>query len=87
MMAHCQRQLPQIAVSPEAAKERVAPELEVLGVRTALIPNAGNKEQLCHEFECKDANDSRYIIYVNALTGEQEKILILLQDENGTLTI
>ncbi|MEG0876274.1 MAG: germination protein YpeB [Oscillospiraceae bacterium] len=87
LMAHCQRQLPQIAVSPEAAKERVAPELEVLGVRTALIPNAGNKEQLCHEFECKDANDSRYIIYVNALTGEQEKILILLQDENGTLTI
>ena len=27
------------------------------------------------------------IIYVNAESGEQEKILLLLEDENGSLTI
>ncbi|MEG0778900.1 MAG: germination protein YpeB [Oscillospiraceae bacterium] len=85
--AHAERELPEIAVSAEEAQSHVAEGLEILGVRTALIPDAGKKEILCYEFECRDASDSRYIIYVNAVSGEQEKILILLQDENGTLTI
>ena len=28
-----------------------------------------------------------YIVYVNAETGEEENILILIEDENGVLTI
>ena len=40
-----------------------------------------------HEFVCTDTDGGRCIIYVSAETGEQEKILLLLEDENGSLTI
>ena len=55
--------------------------------RLALIPTAGKYERLCYEFVCADTNGGEYIIYVNAENGQQEKILILLEDENGSLTI
>lgn len=85
--AHYERQIPAAAVSAEAARTKVPEDVNVLGTELTLIPDEGKNEVLCHEFECEDANEQRYIIYVNALTGEQEKIFILLQDENGTLTI
>ncbi len=85
--AHIQRQLPQIQVDAQTASAKVPPELEVLGTETVLIPSAGKYELLCHEFECQDSEGLRYLIYVNAVTGEQEKIMLVLQDENGVLTI
>lgn len=87
LKSHKQREIPPVAVSAEAAKSKVPSDINIIGVETAIIPSAGENEILCHEFECEDANGQRFIIYVNAATGEQEKIFILLQDENGTLTI
>ena len=52
-----------------------------------MIPTAGQHEVLCYEFVCTDSAGGRCIVYVNAETGEQQKILILLEDENGSLTI
>ena len=65
----------------------MSPELSVEEVRLALIPSAGRYEKLCHEFLCSAEDEQKYIIYVNAESGEQEKILILLEDESGTLTL
>lgn len=87
LSSHCRRELPEIEVSVEAAREKVSPLLTVLGTRMALVPDNGKNEILCHEFTCEADDGSRYIIYVNAVSGEQEKILILLEDENGTLTL
>ena len=87
LKSHKQREIPQAAVSAESAKSKVPTDINIIGVETTIIPSAGESEILCHEFECEDANGQRFIIYVNAATGEQEKIFILLQDENGTLTI
>lgn len=84
---HHQRELPQAAVSQEQAQTKVAEGLTILGIEKTLIPDAGQHEVLCYEFECEDENGQKFIVYVDALTGEQEKILILLEDENGTLTI
>ena len=53
----------------------------------ALVPSDGKYERLCYEFKCQDENERHCIIYVNAETGEQEKILILIEDETGALTI
>ena len=47
----------------------------------------GKLETLCHEFKCAAPDGRHYIIYVNALTGAQHKILILLEDESGALTL
>jgi len=87
LSSHCVRELPQPAVSAEEAAAAVSPELSVEEVRLALIPSAGRYEKLCHEFLCSAEDEQKYIIYVNAESGEQEKILILLEDESGTLTL
>ena len=85
--SHYQREIPAAAVSVEQAKNKVPPDIKILGTALTLIPDEGKNEILCHEFECEDANGQKYLIYVNAATGGQEKIFILLQDENGTLTV
>ena len=85
--SHALREMPEVEISEEDALASVPEDLNVLGTELALVPNAGKREILCHEIECEDANGQRFIIYVNAVSGEQEKILIILQDENGTLTI
>lgn len=85
--AHTSRQLPEVKVSAQEAAGRVPEGLTVEGEALAVIPTAGKYELLCHEFKCLQEDGRRFIIYVNAQTGEQERILILLEDENGALTI
>lgn len=87
LTAHCPRELPEPAVSADAAAAAVPDTLEVLAVQLALVPSDGQYETLCHEFKCAASDGRHYIIYVNALTGAQHKILILLEDESGTLTL
>jgi germination protein YpeB len=83
---HTQRALPEVSVDAETARAQIG-ELTEKSHRLAVIPTAGQYEKLCHEFVCTADGGGQYIIYVNAETGEQEKILILLEDENGSLTI
>ncbi|MGN1002305.1 MAG: germination protein YpeB [Oscillospiraceae bacterium] len=87
LSSHYWRDLPEKAVSEETAREKVSPLLTVLSARTALVPSDGKYETLCYEFTCQAEDERKYLIYVDAVSGEQEKILILLEDENGTLTL
>ena len=85
--AHTQRDIPAAAVSAEDAQAELADSLRVQEHSLAIIPSQGGEERLCHEFLCQSETGDRYLMYVNALTGGEEKILILLEDESGTLTI
>ncbi len=85
--SHGERSLPEAAVSEEEALASVPGELTVESSRMAVIPTAGGDEKLCREFVCVNGDEQRYIIYVDAVSGQQEKILILLEDENGSLTL
>ena len=85
LMNHTARTLTAPAVSAETAQGKVGGELTILSHRLALTPTAGKGEVLCHEFQCEDAEGRHCLIYVNAQTGEQEQILLLLEDESGTL--
>ena len=87
LTAHHTRELPEIRVSAEDARERVPETLEILARRLALVPSDGKYETLCHEFKCAAENGQHFIIYVSVETGAQEKILILLEDESGALTL
>ena len=87
LTAHCRRELPSPAVSAEEARAAVPDSLEVLATQLALVPSEGKYETLCHEFKCTASDGRHYIIYVNAQTGAQHKILILLEDESGALTL
>jgi len=84
---HYEREIPEPAVSEEKARELVSAELNELAHQLCIIPSAGQNELFCHEFKCETEDGRHYIIYVNAVTGEQEKILILIEDETGALTL
>ena len=85
--AHTDRDIPAAAVSEEQARTKISGSLRVEGHELAIIPSAGGEERLCHEFVCRNGEGERYVLYVNALTGDEEQILILLEDETGTLAI
>lgn len=87
VMNHAWRDIPQPEISAEQAREQVSPELEIVDEGLVIIPTTGSYELFCHEFKCKTEDGKSYIIYVNAVSGEQEKILILLEDDNGALTL
>ena len=87
LMNHGAREPAAPAVSADEAAERVDSSLTILSRQLALIPTGGEYEVLCHEFKCQNADGGHVLVYVNAATGQQERILLLLEDENGTLVI
>ncbi len=87
LMNHQSRSFSPPAVSAEEARAQVTRGLEVLSQQLTLIPTEGEHEILCHEFKCRNEKGQHYILYVNAETGAQERILLLLEDENGTLVL
>lgn len=84
---HGHRDLPSPAVDAQTAQTLVDDSLTVLSHQLALIPTGGEYEVLCHEFKCQAQDGSHVLIYVNAQTGKQQHILLLLEDESGTLVI
>lgn len=87
LMNHTQRTLPQPTISEEEAKSKVDGSLEILSHQLALIPTGGEHEILCHEFKCQTGDGRHYLFYINVETGNEERILLLLEDETGTLVI
>lgn len=74
-------------LSAEQARTSVSEYLTIEKEQLALIPSSGLNEVLCWEFQCLDENGQNVLVYVNAATGAEEQILILLIGENGQLTI
>lgn len=85
---HTQREFLPPAVSQEYALSAVPESLEVLSSQLALIPTGGGTDEvLTYEFKCRAEDGSHVLVYVNAQTGQQQNILLLLEDETGTLTL
>ncbi len=80
------RQLPPVNITQEEAKAKINPRLTVDSVRFAVIPLESKREVLCYEFK-GNFEDNNFLIYVNAETGKEEKILMLLETPEGTLTM
>ncbi len=81
-----ERTLPEIEISMEEAIETLNNNFEIIKSNKAIIPLASGKEVLTYEFY-GSLNDMKYIIYINVKNGEEEKILRVIENENGILTI
>ncbi len=68
------------------AKEKLSPSLVVEDIKRAIIPTDGNNEKHCYEFLCKGIDGEELLVYINAQNLEEEKILLLLKTDGGTLT-
>lgn len=85
---HRDRAFPTPAITQEAAQAALPGNIEILSSQKALIPtHGGTDEVLTYEFKCRAADGRHVLIYVNAETGLQQNILLLLEDESGTLAL
>lgn len=83
-MNHRQRDLEQPKITEEEARDMVSTRLEILQTRLCVIPFRGT-EKLCYEFTAT-WDDSQYLVYIDALTGEEREILKIIETEMGPLT-
>jgi len=86
IMAHTKRDIPEPKITEEEARNKINPRLEIKSSGLAIIPTNYKKELFCYEFKGK-INNRDFLIYINAETGEEEDILIIVNTPNGILTM
>lgn len=80
------RNIPIPKVTQDQAKEKVGKKLNVTSTKLAIIPTESNREVLCYEFSGTYDND-QYVVYINAETGKEQRILQILNTPNGELAM
>ena len=83
---HTVRNFPAPRISSQEAQKRISPLLSVEGVQLSVIPLETQGEALCWEFKCK-MEEHTFLVYLDAETGKEQDILMLLETEGGMLTI
>lgn len=83
---HSVRTVPNAAFSADEGKEKLYNGLQIGSVSTCFAPTQWGTENLCYEYVCKTQNGQHLLVYLNAITGEEENVLILLYSDGGVLT-
>ena len=84
--SHEERKIPETKISKEKAKEKLNKNLEIQSEKLAIIPTEFRTELLCWEYKGK-VDDTEFLVYINAETGREEDILVIVNTPNGTLTM
>ena len=83
--SHTERTFETNIISKEKAKEVLNKDLQILSEGLAMIPTKWNTEVYCWEFKGK-VEDNEFLVYINAQTGKEEDILLIVNTPDGTLT-
>lgn len=86
IMNHNKRNFEETKTTSEQAAKSVSEFLKINSVEKAIIPSGGENEILCYEFHCTGEQKEDILVYINAETLTEERILILLKTDGGTLT-
>lgn len=84
---HYERTVAEPAITKDEAIAKVSKSLKAQSARLAVIPSSGANEIFTYEVLCKGQSDENILVYINALTGEEEQILMLIETETGVLTM
>ena len=84
---HKDRDIPEEKYDMAQCRNLVPDNLKILAEGKSIIPTYGKKEVSCYEFKCENDKGQHYVVYVGTQSGQQEDILILIEDESGTLAI
>ena len=79
------RNIPNPEISKEQARKKLNNNLEIISEDLAIIPTEWKTEIFCYEFKGK-VKDLDFLVYINAKTGEEESILVIIDTPNGILT-
>ncbi|MBZ9632975.1 germination protein YpeB [Clostridium sp. FP1] len=80
------RQITTPKITAVKAQERVGKRLKISKISLAIIPTEMNKEVLCYEF-LGSYKEKNFIVYINADTGYEQRIMEIIDTPNGKLTI
>ncbi len=84
---HTIRELPPPKISGEYAKTLVSGSLAPISSKLCVIPSSGKNEIFCYEVRCTGTQGENILVYLNAVTGREEQILILRIGSGGVLTV
>jgi spore germination protein len=86
LSSHTTRTIPTPSVTAADARKKINPRMNVMSSGLAIIPTNYKTEIFCYEFKGK-LNDNEFLVYINAKTGEEEDVLMIVNTPNGTLTM
>lgn len=86
LMNHKPRTAPENIISQETAMLSVSDVLTLKDIKTAFIPMQDGNEVFAYEFFCSDSSGNDVLVYIDAQTGLEADIKILLYSDGGTLT-
>jgi germination protein YpeB len=74
------------SISEQEAKLKVNKAIKIKYSGLAIIPLESKEEILTYEFR-GNVNDKEVLVYINANTGREENILLVLETPGGILTM
>ncbi len=83
---HYNRTISTPKYSVDEAIQSLSPSLKINSVKRCIIPSSGNMEKHCYEFNCTGIDDEEILVYVNVKSLEEERILLVIKTDGGTLT-
>lgn len=86
LMAHHRRGTFKPALTLEQARSFISPHLKVDRARLAVIPTDAGQEKLTYEFR-GTTGPNTFLVYIDAVNGEEAKILKLIGTPAGTLVM
>jgi spore germination protein len=87
LVAHVEkREIASPKITAAKAQERVGKRLKINKTSLAIIPTLTNQEVLCYEFS-GSYNGKEFIVYIDASTGYEQRIMEIINTPNGKLTI
>ena len=84
--SHTDREYKRPKISLEEAKKKINPDVDIYYEGLALIPTDWRTEVLTYEFKGR-VGENDFIVYINAETGREEKIFMIINTPNGILTV
>lgn len=84
--SHHEREIEEPKVSMEQARAVINPRMEILSEGLAIVPTDWSTEVLTYEFKGR-VEDNNFIVYVNAQTGKEQEVFIIIDTPNGSLAI
>jgi len=81
---HTKRPSQTPAISINQARNNLPSDLTVVESKLVIIPGEYVGELFAYEFQC-EKNNNTFFVYINALTGEQEKIMRVVETDDGSL--
>ena len=83
---HYERNIPKAKISIDEARKKINKDINIQSEGMAIIPTKWKSEIFCYEFKGR-IKDTDYLVYINAQTGEEEDILLIVNTPNGILTM